>query len=564
MKKLYTLLLGAVILGSCSLDKYPETTLGDTNFWRSEVDLRGACNRLYIDLPGFLEGAGHDLRSDELVGKTPDGISSGNRTVDAKSKDWSDPYNKIGVCNNIIVKGERAQFAEARKNRYLAEAHFFRAYHYFDLVKKYGDVPLVLKVFSSPYDPDVTRGRDPRETVIQQCYTDLDFAAKWLPEIDETDNDKDWGRVSRSAALAMIVRIGLYEGTYGKYHQLTGGDYKAHLKKSIDAAELMIEEDKHDLYGDFLKLFYFDGEGRKNPENVFLKVYGPNGAANATVMHRNSGSSAMSAMITRQMVDNFLYIDGLPRMKSVYCPAGTEETSMNDVFSNRDQRLQATVYAYDEKSYKDVGFRPFDNINNTGNGGYPIKKGYMESEANTQGKETVDRMIIRYAEVLLSYAEALYEYNGNITNDQLNATVNKVRHRAGFPESSYLTNEFAAANGLDIRDEIRRERMVEFIDEGIHYDDIIRWKTAEEVLPKALLGIVVNSNESAASDKELNYRFTDSQGMYNGKKLYDQARVYVIEEAGGRSFDPARDYLYPIPTNEIATSHGNIKQNPGW
>lgn len=84
----------------------------------------------------------------------------------------------------------------------------------------------------------------------------------------------------------------------------------------------------------------------------------------------------------------------------------------------------------------------------------------MNNEFNTNNKETVDKMIIRYAEVLLSYAEALYELNGAISNMKLNETVNEVRRRSGFMAS--LTNEFAQANGLCVRDEIRRERMVEF------------------------------------------------------------------------------------------------------
>ena len=248
MKKIYLLLMATLLVVGCTLDREPETSLADPNFWKSEKDLRGACNRLYIDLPGF----SHDKRSDELVGPNQDGVSSGNRSVPGTSGDWTDPYKKIAVCNNIITKGETVPVSEEARNRWMAEAYFFRAYHYFDLVKKYGDVPLILKVFGNTTDPDIKRARDPRETVIQQCYTDLEFALKWLPKIDALKSESDWGRVSQSAALGMMVRIGLYEGTHSKYHQTTGGDYKAHLKKAIDAAETMIyTEKKHDLYTDF-------------------------------------------------------------------------------------------------------------------------------------------------------------------------------------------------------------------------------------------------------------------------------------------------------------------------
>ena len=113
-------------------------------------------------------------------------------------------------------------------------------------------------------------------------------------------------------------------------------------------------------------------------------------------------------------------------------------------------------------------------------------------------------------------------------------------------------------------DEIRRERMVEFIDENLHYDDIIRWKTAEKVLPKAILGLIYNADETTANYNELKSNLTSADGTYKGVKVYDQGFIYVLEEADSRSFDPERDYLYPIPTHEISTSGKNIVQNPGW
>lgn len=186
----------------------------------------------------------------------------------------------------------------------------------------------------------------------------------------------------------------------------------------------------------------------------------------------------------------------------------------------------------------------------------------MYDEWQLNGKATVDKMIIRYAEVLLSYAEALYEYNGFISDEQLDKTVNTVRKRAGM--SARLTNEFAEQNGLNMLDEIRRERLVEFVDEGIHYDDIIRWKTAEKVLPVCILGLKYIEGETTASREDLAKRLTTENGMFNGKKVAGQADLYVIEAEDTRSFDPARDYYYPIPTYEIATSKGVLDQNPKW
>lgn len=553
MKKIYILFAIASLFTSCSLDVEPETTLTDTNFWKSETDLRGACNRLYVDLPGF----SHDKRSDELVGPNQDGVSSGNRTVPGTSNDWTYPYDRIGVCNNIVIKGETAPLEQNVKDRWIAEARFFRAYHYFDLVKKYGDVPLILKVFDTTNDPDIKRARDPREEVIQQCYKDLEFALQHLPKIDEMPTS-DWGRVSQSAALGLIVRIGLYEGTHKKYHQTPGGDYREHLKRAIDAAETMIyKEKKHDLYPNFSDLFLFAGEGPNNKESVFVKIYGPNDAG--IIVHGNSRGLENSVAVTRSMIDNFLYIDGLPRNKSSYTVH--PEVRYSDIIKNRDPRLSMTIYSVGEEAYKGP-YTPFKTDDQAHGYGYPIKKGFIMSEWSTNSKEVLDKIIIRYAEILISYAEALYEYNGSISDEKLDETINYVRARAGF--NVKLTNSFVQTHGLNMLDEIRRERMVEFIDEGLHYDDIIRWKTAENVLPNAVLGLLYNPDETPVKQNELGGRLTNPDGTYKGELLYDEGNIFVIEESGSRSFDPERDYLYPVPTYEITTSEGQVKQNPKW
>lgn len=562
MQKIYLLLMVSVLFfPSCDLDKVPETSLTDVAFWRTETDVRGACNRMYDELAGFTYMSNtsnnggrvyHDTRSDELVQTSANGVSAGSRTVPTTSlNDWTDPYTRIFTANNILEKAPNSNLEEAALNRWLAEAYFFRAYYHFLLVKLYGDVPLVLKAVADPNDPAIFTGRTPREEVIQQCYKDLEFAAQWLPTRAKLA-EKDWGRVTRSAALGMIARIGLYEGTFVKYHKL-GNAYSAHLKKSIDAAELLMKEG-HDLYPDFQKLFTFSGEGPKNLENVFVKVYGPNGAG--TTVHGNSREMENRVSVTRQMIDLFLYSDGLPRDKSPL--KISPENSFDDALANRDPRLKMTVYSLGEDAYKGA-YIPF--VQQHGNG-YSLKKGFMLDEWVTVYKETVDKAIIRYGEILISYAEALYELNGSISNDQLDKTVNRLRGRAGF--NVKLTNDFVTANGLKMIDEIRRERTVELLDEGFRYDDIIRWKIAEVVLPTYIIGAKFVDSETTKVRKDLQMRLTDANGKLNGQQAYSEADMYVIELGGDRRFDPERDYLYPIPLNEVALSKGNITQNPNW
>ena len=171
-------------------------------------------------------------------------------------------------------------------------------------------------------------------------------------------------------------------------------------------------------------------------------------------------------------------------------------------------------------------------------------------------------MLIRYAEVLISYAEALYEYNGAITDAQLDQTVNALRSRVGF--NAKLTNAFASTNGLNMLNEIRRERTVELLDEGFRYNDIIRWKIAENVLTTNMLGAKFVDSECTKTRAELAKRLTDAQGKLNGTQVYDESDIYVIEIAADRKFNPAKDYLYPVPLNEISLSGGAVTQNPGW
>lgn len=549
------ILLGALAFSaaSCDLNMVPETSMTDASFWRTEKDLRGACNRFYEQMNGSADlgdGYKHDYRSDELTKASPDAVSAGTVQVPSSHGSWTDAYWRIFIANNILEKAPRADVTPEVLDKYLAEARFFRAYYYFELVKKYGDVPLLLKAVNNTADPDLKMPRTPRAQVIEQVYADLEFAADKLPDIDKLDK---WGHVARQAAIAMTVRVGLYEGTHMKYHKREG-DYKAHLRRSIDAAKALIASGKHSLYPDYSNLFQDVAEGRQNRENIFVKEYGPNGAASTTV-HGTIRQLENSCSMTRNFVDLYLYTDGLPREKSPL--AVSPETSYDDVFTNRDPRLAMTLYRTGEEAYKG----PF-----TAHGfhrGYSIKKAFDLNQWTSNSKEWTDWMIIRYAEVLVSYAEALYECNGSISDADLDATVNAIRKRAGMPAK--LTNDFVAKNGLNMLDEIRRERSIEFADENKRYDDIIRWKIAEKVLPVNIIGAKCVAGEATQSKyDDLKARLTVAGELKGAKRYGTESDMYVIEFAEDRRFDPAKDYLYPVPLFEISQSGGVVTQNPGW
>lgn len=562
MKKTYikNIVMGAagiMLLASCDLDMTPESTMTDSSFWKSKTDLRSACNRFYDQLNGnnaLGGGFAHDYRADDLRNRnSANSTSDGSWTIPSNNGAWTDSYWRIAIANNILEKSKRADVADDVREVFDAEARFFRGYYYFELAKKYGGVPIIEKPFNTTDDPALFSPRNTLEETIDFVIADLQYAADKLPSIDERNNAGEWRHVSRSAALGMLVRAGLYAGTHAKYHS-DGLDSKKYLKVAIDAAETMIGEKKHDLYPDYAQLFSFAGEGRQNKEAIFIKEYGPNGSG--TVTHGNSRQMENTVEVTRNAIDQFLYADGLPKGKSAL--EVKAETRFNDILENRDPRLNMSVYGWHERDYKNQEFVPFSFGN-----GYNLKKGFDAAEWATNSKETIDKMIIRYAEVLISYAEALYEYNGSITDAQLDATVNKLRQRAGFGVK--LTNAFVTANGLSMLDEIRRERFVELFAEGLRYDDIIRWKIAEKQLPTTLLGARLSTLDIGEQKvDDLKRRMTTGGGMFNGVKVADQDSIYVLEVGSDRRFDTGKDYLYPVPLEEINRSYGAVEQNPGW
>ncbi len=580
------------------LDVTPKTDFSDVDFWKSENDLKGATIRLYQQLPFTFQ----DLRADEWVSRNANAISMGSRSIPTTSGDWTNNYQRIFAANNILEKAVNAPIDEQIINKYLAQARFFRAWYYFDLVSKYGDVPLVLKTFKSTVDPDLKMGRAPRADVIQQIYDDLEFAAEWLPtraDMESVVDEFERRFVTRSSALGLMVRVGLREGTMLKFHGMgSDSEWRSHLQKSIDAFNLLKAEG-HELYTEggpsvAYQAMFLDESNSTNKEIIFAKAYGPNETTGSSaVLHNFTAGTAMGVQLSRTMIDTYLYADGLPREKSSLVVAN--ETSFNHVFGyesdgvtrlaggigERDPRLELSIWrVFDPQDTEEatvagkrIGFllcgtgpyRP-DMARRNASVGYTAKKIFVGSLYN---KDDTDLIHIRWGEMLIAYAEALYELNGSITDAQLDETVNALRARVGF--DARLTNAFVNANGLDMRGEIRRERQVELMGENHRYDDLIRWKTAETVLPKAWLGCKfiaseTNDGEQLAVDPTFTSRLTDEEGKLDGVQEYGypELHIYVYQRSTERRFDPAKDYFYPIPTYEIGQSDGNIEQNPGW
>jgi starch-binding outer membrane protein, SusD/RagB family len=552
MKKLkqipfYISFAAVLALGCQKLDRFPETSLSDVDFWNTETDLINASNRMYQQL----DARWIDNRADDAVNQGgPNQISTGNRTIPNQSGDWNDRYDEIFTANNILEKGGQAKVTDAIRNRYFAEARFFRAYAYAQLVTLYGDVPLVQKTLNQN-SPELFMARTPREQVVKAIYDDLDFAAQWLPKRADLPAAQ-YGRVTRSAAWALKARMALFEGTRGKFHNMAT-NWQNHLQVAIEAAQKVMGEG-HTLFANYGNLFLEAGEGPANTENIFVKLFGVSNS-NLIIGHNNSRDLENGRMApTRNLLRQYLYSDGLPAWTTENAPSATRsvhfvaegaESSYNTIFENRDPRVGFTFFRSGDQAYQGAWIPRTSLGSRTA---YAPKKGFSKTDQTINGAATLDRILIRYAEVLLIYAEARYELNGSLTDADLNLTVNALRTRAGFAPK--LTNAFVTANNLSMREEIRRERTVELALEGFRFDDLIRWKTAETVLPKDILGAkFVAAEWTGTNPNSLNL---NADG------------VLVTEPAGTRRFRADRDYLYPVPFNEITLSRGNVVQNPNW
>ena len=543
---LYSFLITvALVFSGCKLDRFPETQINDAAFWKTEADLINAASRMYQQLAANWI----DNRGEDNVNQNPNLTSNGSWVIPNTSGDWSTRYDELFTANNILQKGVQAAVADNIKNRYLAEARFFRAYANFQLMQRYGDVPLVLKTLDIG-SPELTMPRTPRAEVVKSIYEDLDYAATWLPS-RSTLPAAQFGRVTKSTAWGMKARVGLYEGTRAKFHGESG--WQQHLQAAIDAAQSVMTQG-HTLYGNYVNLFTKVGEGAANTELIFVKIYGVTNT-NLLLGHNNSRDLENGRIaITRNLIRQYLYTDGRPAFTTTNTPVATpsplfvpeaNETSYNTIFQNRDPRLAMTVFQAGEAAYKG----PWVPTTSLGSRtAFASKKGFSIEDQTINNAGTTDRILMRYAEILLILAEAKYELNGSISDADLNLTVNALRTRVGM--AAKLTNAFVTTNNLDMREEIRRERTVELALEGFRYDDLIRWKTAEIAMPKEVLGAkFIAADWPGTNPNTLNLNA-------NG--------VLVVEPASTRKFQANRDYLYPVPLNEISLSGGNVTQNPNW
>lgn len=570
------LFLAAIACVSCEdmLDFQPKDRLSPDTYFRTETDCELWTNNYYTVFPSA-EGVYsepfdvivRDVLADEISGVRKPMPTDGN---------WK--WTKLREMNFFLSRSSQIE-EESVRLRYEGLTRFFRAYFYFEKVKRYGDVPWVDKPLSSD-DNELYKGRDSREFVMEKVMEDIDFAIANLPE------KQDVYHVTRWTARALKSRIALFEGTFRKYHEIDG--YEKYLQECVTASEPFLNG-PYNIYtaGSTPYQDLFTSQNAIGTEIILARAYT---SAISGMTHDVNGHLTGATMgrpgMTRNAVNMYLMRDG-----SRYTDQpGYATKTFVDECKNRDLRMAQTIRT---PKYKRIGgnkeLAPDLSRSTTG---YQLIKYLTEEKYDANKASTNDMPLFRLAEVLLNYAEAKAEL-GTLKQDDLNKTIKPLRSRAGLPEldmeeanenpDPYLSspetgyaNVTGANKGVIL--EIRRERTLETPMEGLRYWDIMRWKEGKR-FEKPIEGLYFAGTGEYDLDGNgtVDVNIYDSETAPGNKAdvLYLKLGTDIVlsEKTSGnllahssthRIWNEERDYLYPIPTDDRVLTQGAISQNPGW
>lgn len=535
-KQIFTGLLTILVLAGCKkLDLAPTDRFTELNFWKSSANVNNALNnvysRLYTSTYYFYNESLSDNAYTRLgVGSgNSDAIASGNFTSSLARflSEWDYYYTSIKASNIFIENIDKnTELSEEIKNRMKAEARFARAFHHFKLMNWWGDVPLL----SNDITPDEAKtiSRTPREEVLSFILTELDAAAQALPAKHQYA-EADRGRITSAAAMALKARVLLYEGN--------------RMQEVADICEDIM----NGTYGNYDLVNTYSGvfspQNEYNSEVIWDLQYVPNLRTWGEYIDFapvSAGSRGNNLAPTQELVDSYIMLNG---KKINEAGSGYDE---ENPYINRDPRLSQTI-VYHGGEWRDAngntrtiyikpGSDPDasakDEYKPSGQGtatGYYWKK-YYDPTAVAGFNSGLNLIMIRYAEVLLMYAEAKASL-GQFDEDVWNKTIRRLRARAGFTNNDALN--FPGNAGIE--EIIRNERRVEFALEGLRIDDIRRWKIAEDVM----------------------------NGYAHGAQFEDPSVDDGYIRAQFRTFDASKNYLWPIPESE-RNKNKNLSQNPNY
>lgn len=577
---------------SCSdfLDREPITKPEAGNFLTGAIQVENYINGLYMTLPSFSKfGLGvrsEEKNSDNIIAEKYDARLHGQNNQFSGASDWQTGYQNLRKVNYFF---HNYKVPEAQENKDVlslkGEAYFLRAYWHFDLLKKFGSIP----VMDAFWDENATIAglqipAKTRNEVARFILSDLVEAKNLLHSRGKYSGI----RINKEAAMVLAMNVALYEGTWEKYH--SSDDFASSTNESNYFLGEVINWG-NELFGCGIDLY----KTGQNPGDAFAALFNSKDlsgmgevllwrkySSDEGVFHDVNGNlkagvvdSEGAAGITQSLVDNYLNADG-----TFIDPTNEKFKDFKETFEGRDPRLIQTVMNEGAKFASAITATPMhleeytDEKKNTisppklaGDGntrsltGYHIRLGIDTTFVSGNGETALP--IIRYAEGLLAYAEAAAELE-MWSDDIANKTLKALRERAGV---KYLAPA-KDANFTDfgytltpVLQEIRRERRSELALQGFRLDDLMRWKADKLIVGKRGKGAYVGDESilfksySPDNQKRIRERLTLDDNKW--------ADPMAGTLPSGYQFHADRDYLLPIPPSELELNK-KLKQNPKW
>lgn len=592
MKKyIWSVMAMFFLLAGCEMYEAPVTTSEKSTVFSSEDGLRAYSTSFYDMFPNATDQA---IVEQSLVDygatNTLSGFTLLNSYSENNSSGWT--WTTLRNVNYFIENCTDPAVSENVRNNYIGLARFFRAWFYYGMVRRFGDVPWVDHPLDTDEEEILYGARDSRELVMEKVYEDLMFAAE---NISRTDDAAQSTLVTKWVAYALASRVCLFEGTFRKYHNLnlaTSAD--TWLKRAEDAAYVVMQQSGKSLNNDYRALFTSDVP----PTSETLLAIASDaalGVKNSINWRWTSETYGSGLNLIRLFVCTYLQKDGTPYTNR----AGWQYEDFFEEFQNRDERLNATLRY---PGYTREGSLALPVFSGYARLGYqPIKLSVDATKGDSQTEGTQAVQLFRYGEVLLNYAEAKAE-QGTLTDADWAMTIGALRARAGITGGlttkptvvdNYLKENYFPDINNPVILEIRRERAIELVFEGFRFDDLRRWKCGD-LFKKSWTGMYISGiNQPLDVDHNGTHDviyYTDASGLAAGLALSNNSGLYKVQV----STDPAagiiqvhaadngkgyylawftnndskkvwgpKQYLYPIPVTAL-NNNPQLVQNPGW
>jgi starch-binding outer membrane protein, SusD/RagB family len=583
---------------SCDLVETPRDTASADAIFSNEQGLQIYINSLYDWLPGANDiirvdyvsdyGARRDVppivRNGVSPTTTDDTSQSGwNRVALGGDVHWG--WSTLRDINYFLKNNVSDNVAPEVRQHFNGLARFFRAFFYFEKVKRYGDVPWI----DEPLDIEDERlfgGRDSRELVMTNILADINFAVENI----RTETDGSRTLITKDVALALKSRIALFEGTFRKYHADglaagLGNTADQWLQEAANAAQQIMQRGNYSIYtgsGDLSYQQLFLSDSPNSAEDMLVnQMDGSIGVRHTANWILNSATTGVRFTFVRPFIHTYLNSDGTPFTNR----EGYETMIFPEEIENRDNRLYQTVRTPYYSSPRDGDQRlQMPDWAYTYTGYQPSKWSEPDKPLGEGTVNTNTVQLFRYAEVLLNYAEAKAEL-GNLTANDWANTIGVLRARAGITgglstlpavADPYLQTVYFPNITDPVLLEVRRERGIELAMEGHRYYDLVRWKRGE-LMEGVWRGVYIPAaNEYYDLNNDGNpdiYFYTIDPGdRQDGVFYLNVGSDYRLSDGESgeliwRSEVPKswqeRNYLYPVPESDLLTNP-NLGQNPGW